>query len=897
MMNRRPQFFGIYLDSQEYNCSRLKSRKTLRSVSVMTRNVSAALLILVLGTSCSALDVSRSIHQYVQESWSVRDGLPQDFIEAIIQTRDRHIWLGFRNDLVRFDGLQFKSAQEIVKRSLKGFEFVTLFEDHNGDIWAGSYGNGLVRLHQETITVFNKDDGLPSDFVWAIQEDKEGTLWVGTEHGGIAWFENGRFKRLDQIGASDEIISAILPDKDGGVWIGSHHSGLLHWLDHRMVSYPTGPANESEAILAMALDHDRGIWIGTENGKLLYFKNNQFQKVSADGLTGVQIQKLLVDRDGILWIGTFGSGLGRLVNGNLTMLTRETGLPDDEIWGLVEDDEGYLWIATRGGLFQLKDGEFTTFDKQEGLSDDSVWAVTQSTDGALWIGTDRGLNRFQNGTLNLFTAANGLPGSAIWSLASDSAGNVWAGTSSSGIAGLLNGKILSITEKDGLPGNAVRAVVVDRTGHLNIGTHGFGFAQYAEGKFQHYTTHDGLSDNFVRTLLVDREGNIWIGTDHGGLDRFRNGKFQNYSTKNGLKVNAINCLYEGSNGDLWIGTDEGGLSRLRNGKIDTITSNNGLFNDEIFSIVEDQKSNLWMGCDRAVFTVSAKDLDDFFSRKIKSIRSEIFDVSNGLKSSACSSGQPAALRTQDGKLWFATIGGVAVIDPSRPRSRRRIPDVQIDEIVIDDKAQLSAHLQQIQPGFHQIEIRFSAISFSEPHKLRFRYKLDPLSSDWSNPVQERVAGFSSLPAGDYKFIVQAGKDGTWGNSASLQLKVLPFFYQTTWFYFLAIGSLIGAVFLVIRLRTRSLVRSRSELESQVRQRTSDLEASNMRITQEVQERQRAETIAKSTLQARQAYPALCLPESTRGVRLPEKKRPAPLLSPFAFSRARNPVAWLRILQE
>jgi len=827
----------------------------VRRVLPIARSVAALLpLIFFFGAPASGMDASRSIRQYVQESWNVRDGLPQNVIEAMLQTRDRHLWLGFRGDLVRFDGLQFKSAQEIVNGSLAGFEIVTLYEDRNGDIWAGSYGSGLLRLHDGNRTVFNRDDGLPSDVVWAIQEDSKGTLWVGTENGGLAWFENGRFRKFDQIGATDEIISSILPDKDGGLWIGSHYSGLLHLKDHQLQSYPTSSGNSVDAILSMALDQDGSIWIGTEDGKLLNFKDNRFlsPNVSMDFLKGVQIQSLLVDRDRILWIGTFGSGLGRLGNGKLTMLTQANGLPDNVVWDLLEDDEGNVWVATRAGLFQLRDGNFTTFDKQEGLSDDSVWALTQSTDGSIWIGTDKGVNRFQHGAFSVPTSANGLPGNAIWSLASDPAGNVWIGTSSSGIARFANGKILQLTEKEGLPGNSVRALLVDRAGRLYVGTHGSGLARFENGRFQNFSKKEGLSDNFVRTLLEDSEGNIWIGTDHGGVDRLQNGSFKNYSTRSGLKTNAINCLYEDSRKDLWIGTDEGGLSRLHEGKIDSITSSSGLYSDEIFSIVEDHSSNLWMGCDRAVFMVSIKNLEDFFSGKIKHIRSQIFDTSDGLKRSEGSNGQPAALRSIDGKLWFATIGGVAMIDPRRPRKSSRIPVAQIEEILVDGKVYLHSDQHKIPPGFHRIDISYSAISFSKSRNLRFRYRLDGLSPEWGHPVQERVAGFSSLPAGDYEFIVEAGVGDEWGAASTIRFSVQPFFYQTTWFYLTAVLALVGAVLLVIRVRTRSLVRSRLQLESLVRQRTSDLEASNQRISREVMERQRAEMITKSTLEARQA---------------------------------------------
>ncbi len=428
----------------------------------------------------------------------------------------------------------------------------------------------------------------------------------------------------------------------------------------------------------------------------------------------------------------------------------------------------------------------------------------ETKDGSVWIGSfSGGLNRWNNGTFTQYTTHDGLASSVVCTLFEDSKGVLWIGTIN-GLNRYVNGKFQQFTTKDGLANNVIYSVFEDREGALWIGSREGGLNRYRNGNFQRFTTHEGLSNDFVYTIIQTDDGAVWIGTK-GGLFRFENEKFTHFSTQNGLSHNFITALYEDSDKTLWIGTSGGGLIRYKNRKFSVINSDDGLFDDVVYSMLEDGSGNAWMTSNKGIFRIRMKDLNDFADGNIKSISGISYGKADGMRLSECNSGQSVSLKTRDGKLWFATLKGAVVVDPDRIPINKIPPNVMIEKMIIDGQfARAQNNVLQIPPGKLKFEFQYTGLSFFAPDKVLFKYKLEGLDREWVTAGTRRVAYYSNLNRGQYKFRVLAcNNDGFWNqNGDSIAFELQPYFYQTGWFYALCGILAIFCGIVAHRLRLR-----------------------------------------------------------------------------------------------
>ena len=633
---------------------------------------------------------------------------------------------------------------------------------HLRNIWVGTLG-GLSRITNGQFTSYRVQDGLASNTVLAICEDHEGVLWIGTEDGGLTRLKDGRFSTLTtRDGLANNLVRSVLETSDGSLWIATR-DGLSRLKAGAFTTYRT-----------------------------------------SRGLIGNSVFALHEDREGNLWVGT-NEGLSRLTNDSITSYNAKQGLSSNAIAAIYEDREGNLWIGTYdAGLNRLKDGRFAVYGAADGLADDVVRPVLQDRAGALWIGTNSGLSRFRDGIFTTFSTKNGLANNMILSLYEARDGSLWVGTNG-GLSRLRDGKFTSYTSKAGLSDNTVLSICEDSSGSLWIGT-ASGLNEYRDGKFTAYTTADGLSNDSVWSLASDREGNLWIGTDGGGLNLRRNGRFSAYTINDGLANNAVLSLYEDPKDGLWIGTG-GGLSRLRDGTFSKYMAAQGLFDDVVFQILEDGAGNLWLSCNKGISRVSKTDLEDFAAGKIQAITSISYGTSDGLKSRECNGGfQPAGCRTADGRLWFPTVKGLALIDPSRMKTNLQAPPVIVERVLVDNVALDLSSPVRLSPGKEKFEFHYTGLSFLAPEKVRFKYKLEGFDRDWVDAGGRRETLYTNIPPGNYTFrVIASNNDGIWNETgSSFEFDLEPRFYQTYWFYGLVALAVAMMGWGLYRLRLRQV---------------------------------------------------------------------------------------------
>jgi signal transduction histidine kinase/ligand-binding sensor domain-containing protein/CheY-like chemotaxis protein len=793
-----------------------------------------AVLVLSAARTEASLNPAKAMTQYTHDVWQTQQGLPQNTVPSMVQTRDGYLWMGTELGLVRFDGVRFTVFDEGNTPEIKSNIVVALAEDHQGRLWIGTQGGGLTCFKDGKFTTYTASDGLSNDSIAALYEDREGNLWIGTDGGGLDRFKNGRFNvyRTDA-GLADDAVFSITEDREGNLWVGTH-AGLNRFRNGVFTTYGAKDGLNNGYIKSVLQDGQGRLWVATNGGGLSELDGSRFKTFTTkNGLSSNEVWALHEDAAGTLWVGT-GAGLDRFRDGRFDAYTSKEGLSDDAVWSILEDREGSLWVGTGGGgLNRLRDGRFTTFAAQEGLSKDAVLPVYEGQDGSLWLGTaGGGLNRLKDGKVTTYTTKDGLSNDFVFSIAGDREGDLWIGTRS-GLDRFKDGKFHAYTTRDGLPTNIVLVTYVDRQDQLWVGARG-GLSRFQNGKFVTYTQKDGLSNGYVTSIYQDRQGSLWVGTGGGGLNRFKDGRFTAYTSKQGLSSDVVLATYEDSDGSLWVGTSAGGLDRFKDGKFTAYTMRHGLFDDAIFRILDDDSGNFWMSSDRGIFRVSKKQLNDFAEGRIDRVSCVAYGTSDGLKSPECNGGyQPAGWKTRDGRLCFPTMKGVAIIDPKANFSEAHFP-VVIENVGVRGRL-LDPRLVQVPPGNGQLDFYYTALSFQAPDKIRFRYKLEGFDKDWVQAGARRAAYYTNLPPGRYRFRVAASNgDGVWNQqAASCEVVLAPHYYQAGWFQGLSL--LLGLTLLIggYRLRIRALAQREKQLSARVDERTKELQ-------QEIVERKRIE---------------------------------------------------------
>jgi hypothetical protein len=540
---------------------------------------------------------------------------------------------------------------------------------------------------------------------------------------------------------------------------------------------------------------DGSLWCASDAGGLVRVGTSAERHGRDEGIAR-GIRAILPDRDGLLWVAT-GDGLYRLAEGRVSFLPRGPAFLSGQINSLFEDREGSLWIGTQDdGLKRFSDTTFVPWGTREGLSGDIVSPILETRDGAIWIGTrGGGLDRLRDGAVTVFDATT-LGSADVQALLEDREGTLWVGTRDAGLVRLREGKVVGRwTTKEGLAGSSVRSLAEAADGAIWIGG-ARGVVQRLEGG--HLTSWDassGLPPHEVFFLHFDRKGTLWLATNGGGLARFDGRRFQAFTTKDGLSGDLVNTLHEEPDGTLWIGTYGAGLSRLRGGRFASVSTKQGLYDDAVFRILDDGRGSFWISCNKGVYQVSKDELDEVADGRRRAVRCTPYGTADGMRDRECNGAdQPTGWKTRDGRLFFPTIAGAVCVDPAKVRLNTVPPQVAIED-VLQDGVWLSrdAATSVIEPGVQQIEFHYTALSFRDPGRVRFRYRLEGYDRAWVDAGTRRTAYYTNVPPGEHVFrVIAANESGVWNTEgARLPIRVKPRFVQTGWFYLSVRSSSAG----------------------------------------------------------------------------------------------------------
>lgn len=751
---------------------------------------------------CGALDPSTPLSQYGRDNWDSDSGLPQNSVQAILQTRDGYLWLGTQEGLVRFDGVRFTIFDTRNTPAMSDDWVQSLCQTRDGTLWIGTL-SGLLRYRQEKFEPFGPTTKIARAIVGALLESRDGALWLGTSVG----LGRVRGDALELFGEAEGLpsprVRALAEDRDGGVWAGLGN-GIARFRDGKITGYTMGERFPGAGV-ALSDDGEGGLWVGTGRG-LVHWKERVLRHFDEkDGLTNTLARSVMRDREGTVWVGTSG-GLFRLRGGRFDRYATENGLSSNRVLTAFEDREGSLWVGTTdGGLDRLKNERVANYTARDGLSDDKIWTVFEDRDRDLWVGTAEGwLNRLPAGGTRFEQV--GPMGNIIHAIGQDAAGDLWIGTQGAGLVRRRGNRQWRYTTADGLPSNSVASICPDGRGGIWIGTFAPGLVHYEGGKFTLIKpSPGGLPGHAIFSLYRDAAGDLWIGTFGGGVTRMRGEEFLTLSTKDGLPHDIVMSTFQDGQGSYWFAT-RGGLSRYRDGRFTTYRQKEGLFHDAVQRVVQDGHGYLWMTSNRGIFRVSEQELAAAAKGRGETLHPVSFATASGLRSAECNNAQHGALRTADGRLWFATVKGLAMADPARIELNRTPPTVVIEQVLSGRERLPQAESRRLPPGRGDLEFHYTALNFRSPAAVRFRYRLEGFDAGWIEAGTRRTAYYTNLPPGGYRFTVLAcNEDGVWnarGSSTNFVLE--PRFYQTAWFRILGALALALLAFTAHRIRVRRL---------------------------------------------------------------------------------------------
>lgn len=804
--------------------------------------------VLALGISGAWGAGPRAAGPFTIDVWTTDEGLPHDTVTSIIKSHDGYLWFGTVDGLVRWAGAtNYVVFDESNTPGLGNSWIVHLFEDRTGGLWVGTQTAGVVLIKDGRVTSEGIGQGSSEQRLAAACEDANGAVWLYTADGQLWRFFNGRFNVFTDAAIRRSIRSrTLIAEPSGTVWVGT---------DLRQYAIGSSPDPGSLALPIAQTIPTPGLdlLLASARGGYWRLAGSRVKKCSDKGeevdLGGYQwdsrtnVTSACEDVQGSIWVGTRGAGLFRFErDAKVSHLTTEQGLSSDVILTLYADSDGSVWVGTDGGgLDRIKPRVFQVPQVLGGSTEVAAQSVCEDANGGLWIGFNgAGAVYWKGGNSTRFDLSRGLPNLSVWSVHVDRQEQVWAGTWRDGLVRLQDGQFQR--EQDpGAPaaihGN-IHAIFQDQRGILWVGSQG-GLARLEGQEWSLLTTSDGLSANDVQAIADDKEGNLWVGTAGGGLNRLRDGKFTAFHKSDGIPSENISSLYMDTDGVLWVGTLGGGLGRFEKGRWTRYTRGDGLSSNSIGYLVEDRQGYLWIGSSDGIMRVQKKDLTDFARKLTTYVRCRVYRKPDGLPTRECTMGsQPGGCLGQDGKVWLPTAKGVVYVDPSQLRSASTAPPVIIESVSIDGRELITNALLTVvpqsivmRPGQERLDIRYTSIDLAGSDKGAFRYRLENHESQWTEAGNSRVAHYSALAPGHYRFHVETcNEEGVWDPiGRSLALFVQPPLWRTWWFLTALAICLLGAIVGTVHyVSTKKLQRQLAWMAQQ-----EALEKERARIAQDI----------------------------------------------------------------
>ena len=744
--------------------------------------------------------------QYTRRIWHIQDGLPEDTVQAIQQSSDGYLWIGTTGGLVRFDGSHFHLYDHTTTPALADNSVFCILGARDGSLWFGTDGGGLVHFKDGAFHLYTEAAGLSNTFVRSLIEDEQGRIWIGTDNGLFQMFQ-GKLHQVDTSPyATSFAVHSIIQDREHRVWVGG---SVLLAFDRDGVSEKQLPGRNSENRVKSIVETEDGtVWVGTVGG-LDRLLAGRFQPVPQ--IKGT-VRALRQTSDGALWIGSIGHGLYRYANGEFYHWTSASLLPSNTVLSIFEDTEQQVWIGTQEGMVRLSKTAVSVLPLP-GDTDPDMGTISADPNGTIWA-VSSSVFAIRDGVARPYKVPN-IPDVPIRNVFRDRSGDLWIGTDGSGVYRLSHGGAIHYTAPGRLVNNFVRAFLQSRDGAIWIATDE-GVSRISGGDTQSYEMRNGLAYFSTRALLEDSGGDIWIGTDHG-LSHLHAGDFVHDAATAALAEEKVWSILEDNNGALWFGTRSDGLFRYAEGKITTYTEAQGLANNSIYQLLADWRGYLWISGPTTISSFPLPTAEP--AAAATRLKVKVYELPyDSIPAQMYGGRQPSGCVGRDGAVWFASSRGAVRVLP-QPEARVAPPRALLTGINADGR-ELSLSSPLVFPAsLSRLEIAFAPLLLRSQEDVRFRYKLENFDQDWIYAGTNRVASYTNLPPGKYRFRVVAFEvnNPSAVSEASFGLEKRPHFYGTWWFLTLCLVATALLILAIYQSRIRSLrLRFKAVLEERNR---------------------------------------------------------------------------------
>jgi signal transduction histidine kinase len=545
---------------------------------------------------------------------------------------------------------------------------------------------------------------------------------------------------------------------------------------------------------------------------------------------------MLFDRQGTFWIASFGDGLRRARNvatlgsGDIGQFSdavdkygRADGLTSDVVQCLFEDREGNIWAGTSAGLDCFSENKVTSITVREGLPFDQKLVLQATPDGSIWAGsTPRGVEEIKDGGKQFIDWHYGgvtVPGAlvAVNGLYADPKGGLLAATRL-GVLDFEPGH----TNATLLPGGSYMkytyAMARDSSGTLWVsGANGVNYL--TNGRLARVSFNARLRGDYPYEAHADAAGRVWFGTVAGELISYQGSKEREYTVDDGLFPGPVRVIIGDAAGQTWV-AGQGGISRFKDQRFQTLSRRNGLPFDDIFAVLEDDLGFFWLQGWSGLFRVSTNEFNHALASPDTQVTGDLFEISDGLREfghgTALGDFKSSPAKAADGRLWFPAIPGIVVVDPRNLPRNPLPPPVHIKRVIFAGQTNQTFDHLEFPVGARSCEIDYTALSFVNPQKVRYKYRLSGVDEKWVDAGSRRQAFYSNLKPGTYQFQVLAcNNDGVWNETGdTLGFSVTPTFYETVWFPILCVVAGGLALFGLYQLRQRQL-RARQNLQAKL----------------------------------------------------------------------------------
>lgn len=806
---------------------------------------------------CQAQSVEE---HYYFKNLSIRNGLSQNTVNAILQDRKGFMWLGTKDGLNRYDGLSFRKFKHDAAnpRSIGNSFITSLYEDFNGNIWVGT--DAGVYIYYPEKEAFEEFDCQSLEktrierSVSMIAGDKQGRVWIAVEAQGMFCYD-ARQKLLRNYPLSEisSNIKCFTFDSGGTLWLGFYGDGLYYSKDNLATVHPYGSPEDGKrefeggVITKIVQGNYNCLYIGSvkEGVSELNLTSGQVRNLLAIDESGESIfcRDLLPYSDNELWIGTeSGIYIYNLRTAQFIHLRASLydsySLSDNAIYALYKDREEGLWIGSYFGGVDYYPRQYTYFAKYypkniaNSLHGKRVREFCRADDGTLWIGTeDGGLNHFNPKTkeFHFFEPSAGFTN--IHGLCMDGS-HLWVGTFSKGLRVIdtRTGVILrTYTEghtSHSLNDNSIFSICRTSAGEIYLGTL-FGLLRYNRTQ-DNFDRIPELNGKFVYDIKEDSYGNLWLATYANGAycydvsaRRWKNYVFDAEDEKS-LPYDKVLSVFEDSYRQIWLTTQGGGFC-LFHPDTETFTRyglKDGLPNDVVYQIVEDDDRFLWLTTNNGLVRFDPKTME-----------MKVFSTANGLPTNQFN--YRSGFKDEAGNIYLGSINGFVAFDPRTFAENRQVPAVAITDFLLFNKevpvGETDSPLKSsitfsdkvvLTADQNSFSFRIAALSYQAPRMNKLMYKLEGFDEGWLTIGESPLVTYSNLGYGDYVFKVKASNsDGVWNEQeTSLHLSILPPFYLSGWAYCFYVlffmGCLVCVIFYFKRRNYRKQHRQMEMLEQE-----------------------------------------------------------------------------------